>query len=60
MIIRDESHIVRHENGSIGLIARIMAKTISIPFGYITPEELKKHLRKKKDHQAPKCGVLCL
>ena len=37
-----------------------MTKTISNPFGYITPEELKKHIRKKKDHQAPKCKVLCL
>ena len=60
LIIRDESHIIAHENGSPGRIARLLTKTISNPFGYITPEELKKHIRKKKDHQAPKNGILCL
>ena len=31
-----------------------------MPFEYLTPEELKKHFRKKKDSQAPKAGILGL
>lgn len=49
-----------NENGSVGRIARLMTKTISIPFGYLTPEEFKKYIRKKKDSQSPKTCVLLL
>lgn len=60
MIVRDESHIILHENGTPGRIARLLTKTISDPFGYLTPEMLLKHLRKKKDNQSPKTTVLVL
>ena len=49
-----------NENGSVGRIARLMTKTISIPFGYMTPEVLTKYIRKKKDSQSPKTCVLIL
>ena len=36
-LARDESHIIRHENASPGRIGRLLVKTVSLPFGYMTP-----------------------
>lgn len=60
ILIRDKGHIIQHENGSVGRLARMMTRTIDCPEGYITPEVLKKHLRKKKDSQSPRTSILVL
>ena len=60
IIIRDKSHIIAHENGTIGRLTRMITRTLDCPKGYITPEDLKKYLRKNKDNQTPKTSILVL
>jgi hypothetical protein len=38
----------------------MMTRTLDCPEGYITPELLRKVIKKKKDSQSPQAGVLVL
>jgi threonine aldolase len=60
VLVRDKGHVIRYENGSCGLISRLMTRTLDCPEGYITPEILKRVIKKTKSHQVPQAGVLIL
>lgn len=60
IIIKEASHMIKHENGSLGLISRVLTRTLDCPEGYITPEQLRKSIRKSKDSQSPKITVVAL
>ena len=60
IIVREKSHVIKYENGSAGMISRVMTRTLECPTGYITPDELRKVLRKKLDNQSPRTSVVIL
>ena len=61
VLIGDKSHIVRYENGSLALWSRLMARTMPADSnGFISPEQLRKFIRKIRDSQTPKTSILCL
>lgn len=61
VLVAEKSHVFRYENGSLALWSRLMARTIpSDKNGFITPEQLRKFIRKIKDVQAPKTSILSL
>jgi threonine aldolase len=42
------------------MISRVMTRPLECPKGYITPELLKKVIRKQADNQSPKTSAVAL
>ena len=57
VLMADYCHIIAYENGSMGKLARLVARTLPAEKGLMTVETLKNSLRKVKDSQAPKTTI---
>jgi threonine aldolase len=60
VIVREKGHVIKYENGSSGMISRVMTRALDCPEGLITPDHLRKVFRKNPDSQSPHTKVLIL
>ena len=61
ILLCDKSHMINYENGSIGRLSRMMARTLPGDENlFITEEVLRSSIRKVKDMQAPKQTIFSL
>jgi threonine aldolase len=58
VLLGEECHIIQHEAGGASVIAGVQIRTISAPDGVLTPDELRKRLRKQELH-APATSLIC-
>jgi len=59
VILGEECHIIQFEAGGAAVIAGVQTRTIPAPDGVLTPEALRKRLRKRELH-APAASLICL
>ena len=58
VILGEECHIIQFEAGAASIIAGIQTRPVSAPDGVLTPEALRKRLR-KQDLHAPATSLIC-
>lgn len=60
VILDDSCHIVEHETGASAIIAGVQLRPVKCDGGNISPDEIKKRIRKVIDVHFPKTGLVCM
>ena len=59
VILGEDCHIIQHEAGAAAVIAGVQTRPVPDPSGIISPEDIRKRLRKRDLHE-PETALICL